>query len=103
MDPLPADVPRPYVVPAARALAAVHRPDPGRRGTDQVAVAGTPGDAYPRGAILGWTACGVPMLVEDLWVRTEYDPDRDGPGLLCAPCEGQARPEEPTLFNLTSP
>jgi hypothetical protein len=63
-----------YVAPARRVLTFLHRPDP----------ATAPGiDALTGVAADGWTACGRPMLTDELWVPVEY---RDGDPVCPACC-----------------
>jgi hypothetical protein len=67
-----------YVVPAARVLTVLHRPDP---------------DSAPAiidGVADGWTACGLPMLTVELWVPVER---RDG-DRVCAGCAAPGRAAE---------
>ena len=63
-----------YVAPAARVLTFLHRPDPDA----------TPGgvDGLTGVATDGFTVCGRPMLVDELWVPVER---RDG-DRVCPAC-----------------
>lgn len=61
-----------YLVPAARPFTAVHHAADGVR-----------------------PDCGEATRPEELWVRSPYDPDRDGRHLLCAGCGGTSPAPEP--------
>lgn len=74
-------MPDAYVAPARRVLTFLHRPAPDAGpGTD--ALTGIPAD--------GWTACGRPMLTDELWVPVER---RDGDP-VCPACCGTERPAQ---------
>ena len=60
-----------YIVPAARLFTRFHRAGP---------------DGAP--------CCGEQQDPDDLWVRTTYDPDLDGPHQLCRGCGGTWAPAE---------
>jgi hypothetical protein len=70
------------VAPAARVLTYLHRPGPATAPGGPDWLTGVPAD--------GLTACGTPMLADELWVPVER---RDG-DRVCPACCGAGRPAE---------
>jgi hypothetical protein len=67
-------MPDAYVAPAARVLTFLHKPSDAAPGTDWLTGVATDGQ----------TACGCPMLADELWVPVER---RDGDQVCPACCD----------------